>query len=44
MAVATDPAHDGLRHALEKLAAEIGRIVDPPPADEKVEEFRKAAE
>ena len=30
--------------ALERLAAEIGRIVDPPPADEKVVEFRKAGE
>ncbi len=30
--------------ALERLAAEIGRIVDPPPADEKVVELRKAAE
>ena len=28
--------------ALEMLAAEIGRIVDPPPADEKVVELRRA--
>ncbi len=30
--------------ALERLSAEIGRIVDPPPADEKVVEFRKVVE
>ena len=29
--------------ALEKLAAEIGRIVDPPPADGTIVDFRKVA-